>query len=80
MISAIVTTNTISIVEMYALGGALTLVGIVAFATLLVSKDVTSTSTSKVSKRVSQALNIAFVPLLMVFLMILIAKLIETLS
>lgn len=68
MIATIVTTTTVSTVAVYTLGGSLALVGIAALATLLISKDVTSAGRSELARRINRALNIAFFPLLIVFL------------
>ena len=79
MITTIVTTSTVAIVNMYALGGTLALISLIAFATMLVSKDVTSNPMNKVTKRVNQAINIAFIPLLVLFIVIVVVKVIQIL-
>ncbi len=68
MIATIVTTTTVSTVTVVTLGGSLALVGIVALITLLASKDLSSVSRSEQMRRLNRALNIAIVPLLVVFL------------
>jgi hypothetical protein len=79
MITTIVTTSTVAIVNMYALGGTLALISLIAFATMLVSKDVTSVPINRISKRVNQAINIAFIPLLVLFIVIVAVKIIQIL-
>ncbi len=79
MITTIVTTSTVAIVNMYALGGTLALISLIAFATMLISKDVTTNPSSKISKRVNQAINIAFIPLLVLFLIVVIVQVIHIL-
>ena len=74
MIATIVTTTTVSTVTVYTLAGSLALIGIVAMATLLISKDVTATATSLRARRINQALNIALLPLLVVFALVVVAK------
>jgi hypothetical protein len=79
MITTIVTTSTVAIVNMYALGGTLALISLIAFATMLVSKDVTSNPLNKLTKRVNQAINIALIPLLVLFIVVVAAKIIQIL-
>jgi hypothetical protein len=79
MITTIVTTSTVAIVNMYALGGTLALISLVAFATMLVSKDVTANPATKLSKRVNQAINIAFIPLIVLFFVVVVAKILQIL-
>jgi hypothetical protein len=74
MIASIVTTTTVSTVTVYTLAGSLALIGILAMAALLISKDVTATATSLRARRINQALNIALLPLLVVFALVVIAK------
>ncbi len=74
MIATIVTTTTVSTVTVYTLAGSLALIGIVAMAALLISKDVTATATSLRARRINQALNIALLPLLVVFALVVVAK------
>lgn len=74
MIATIVTTTTVTTVTVYTLAGSLALVGILAMAALLISKDVTATSSGERAKRINRALNIALIPLLIVFLAVVISK------
>jgi len=80
MITTIVTTSTVAIVNMYAVGGTLALIGIIALATLLVTKDMTVNVADKVSRRVGQAVNIGLFPLLVLFLVLVIIKIVQALS
>jgi hypothetical protein len=79
MITTIVTTSTVAIVNLYALGGTLAMIGIVALATLLVTKDMTVNVADKLSRRVGQAVNIGLFPLLVLFLVLLILKVVQAL-
>jgi cytochrome bd-type quinol oxidase subunit 2 len=77
MIASIVTTTTVSTVTVYTLAGSLALIGILAMAALLISKDVTATATSERAQRINRALNIALIPLMIVFGIVVIAKVME---
>jgi len=79
MITTIVTTSTVAIVNLYAVGGTLALIGVVALATLLISKDMTVNVSDKISKRVSQAVNIGLFPLLVLFLVLVVMKVVQAL-
>jgi len=74
MIATIVTTTTVSTVTVYTLAGSLALVGILAMMALLISKDVTSTANGERAKRIHRALNIALIPLLIVFVVVVASK------
>jgi hypothetical protein len=80
MIATIVTTTTVSTVTVYTLAGSLALIGILAMAALLISKDITTTASSERAKRINRALNIALVPLIIVFAAVMIAKILETVN
>ncbi len=80
MITTIVTTSTVAVVNLYAVGGTLALIGIIALATLLVTKDMTSNNADKLNKRVGQAVNIGLFPLVVLFLAVVIVKIIQILS
>jgi hypothetical protein len=80
MIATIVTTTTVSTVTVYTLAGSLALIGILAMAALLISKDVTVTASSQRAKRINQALNIALVPLMIVFMAVVAAKVFDSLK
>jgi hypothetical protein len=79
MIATIVTTTTVSTVTVVTLGGSLAIVGIAALVTLLISKDVTTTSTNQLARRVNKALNIALIPLIVIFLVALGTHIYQTL-
>jgi cytochrome bd-type quinol oxidase subunit 2 len=80
MITTIVTTSTVAIINMYAVGGTLALIGIAALAVLAVTKDMTTNTSDKLSRRVSQAVNIALFPLIVLFLVLVVIKVIQFLS
>ncbi len=80
MITTIVTTSTVAVVNLYAVGGTLALIGIIALATLLVTKDMTINIAGKLSRRVSRAVNIGLFPLVVLFIAIVVAKIIQILS
>ncbi len=79
MITTIVTTSTVAIVNMYALGGTLALISLIAFASMLITKDVTTNPFNKVGRRLNQAVNIAFLPLLVLFIVIAVVKIAQIL-
>jgi hypothetical protein len=74
MIATIVTTTTVSTVTVYTLAGSLALIGILAMAAMLISKDVTATASGERAKRINKALNIALIPLLIVFIVVVASK------
>ena len=74
MIATIVTTTTVSTVTVYTLACSLALVGILAMAALLISKDVTANASGERAKRIHRALNIALIPLLIVFIVVVASK------
>ena len=80
MITTIVTTSTVAIINMYAVGGALAIIGVAALVMLAVTKDMTANASDKISKRVSQAVNIGLFPLIVLFLVLLAVKIIQFLS
>jgi hypothetical protein len=74
-----VTTSTVSTVTTVAFAGSLMLVGIFVFFALLFQKEVTTTATGNRMKRLGQALNVGIIPLLIVFILIVVTKVIEIL-
>jgi hypothetical protein len=68
-----VTTSTVSNV----LVGSIALIGIFFFFALLVQKEITTTATGSRMKRLGQALNVAILPLLIAFILIVVTKVIE---
>ena len=79
MISTI-TSSTISTVTSAAFAGSLALIGIWVLLALLVQKELVSAMVGKRAERLSQALNIAIAPLLIVFVMTVITKVVEVLQ
>jgi len=75
-----VTTSTISTVSTIALAGSLGLIAILVLFVLLLQKEIVTASESRFGSRLSLALNIALVPLLISFFGIVIAKVAEVLS
>lgn len=65
-----VTTSTVSTVTTAALAGSVALVGIFVFFALLIQKEVATTATSSRMKKLSQALNVAIIPMLIAFVVI----------
>jgi hypothetical protein len=72
-----VTTSTVSSITSAALLGTLGIIGIVILLSLLVQKELVSTSSDTRLLRLQRTLNIAIYPLIMVFLLIFLAKVIE---
>ena len=71
---ATVTTTTVSTVTTIALTGSLALVGVIALLALLVQKEVGASAAGHPIWKMSRALNIAIVPLLITFVLIVISK------
>jgi hypothetical protein len=65
MITTVTTTTTTTVTTVSA--ASLVLVAIITLLSLLISKEIIITQNSELAKRVSKALNIAIVPLLIVF-------------
>jgi hypothetical protein len=75
-----VTTSTVSTITSAALFGTLGLVGVLVLITLLIQKEILSPLKDVRVIRLQQALNIAIIPLLIVFLLIAATKIIEIIS
>lgn len=75
-----VTTSTITTVTTVAIAGSVALIGIVVLFGLLVQKEVTTTSKSGRLSRFGKALNIAIIPLLIAFILIVVFKVAEILK
>lgn len=73
-----VTTSTVTTVTT-AIAGSVALVGIIILFGLLVQKEVTTASNENRLKRLGKALNIAIIPLLIAFLLIVISRVSEVL-
>lgn len=69
-----VTTATISTVT---LAGSFAMIGILVLVALLVQKELTTTSDGKHSKSLGKFLNIGILPLILVFVAVVIAKVVE---
>ena len=78
MISTI-TTSTVSAVTSGALAGSLVMIGVLVLLSLLIQKELVTTGTGNRAQRISRALNIAIVPLLIVFGMVVVNKIMEVL-
>jgi hypothetical protein len=74
MISSITSTVTSA-----AVAGSLISIGILLLLSLLVQKELVGATAGKRAQRISQALNIAIVPLLIVFVLVVITKVAEVL-
>jgi Ca2+/H+ antiporter len=73
-----VTVSTVSTVTT-ALAGSVALIGVVVLFILLLQKEVTTASDSSPLRRLGMALNIGIIPLLIAFVLIVIAKIVEVL-
>jgi hypothetical protein len=62
-----VTTSTISTVTTTALSGTLTLIAVIVLFTLLVKREIINTTSYPWAKRLQEILNIAIIPLFVVF-------------
>jgi hypothetical protein len=65
-----VTTSTISTVTTAALAGSLALIGVLVFGVMLIQKELTTASDDRRMRKLSQALTIGIIPLLITFLLI----------
>ena len=74
-----VTTTTVSTVTTVALAASLGLVSVITLLSLLIQKELVTTATSPRAKVLSRALNIAIVPLLMVFILLTAVRVAEVL-
>jgi hypothetical protein len=75
-----VTTSTVSSITSAALFGTLGAIGIVVLITLLIQKELISTSKDVRLLRLQRTLNIAIWPLVVVFVLIVIEKVMEVLA
>ena len=74
-----VTTSTVSTVTVAALAGSVALVGILVLLALLVQKEFSNSATGGRYRSLSRALNVAIVPLLIAFILIVAARVVEVL-
>jgi hypothetical protein len=72
-----VTTSTISTVTTTAMAGSAALIAIFVLLSLLIQKELASTSEKARSKRFSRMVNLAIVPLLIVFFFTVGVKIVE---
>ena len=72
-----VTTTTVSTVTTVALAGSFALVSVLVLIALLVQKELTVSATNSRTWKLSKALTIGIVPLLIAFVLIVIAKVAE---
>jgi uncharacterized paraquat-inducible protein A len=75
-----VTTSTVSSITSVALIGTLGAIGVVVLFTLLIQKELLSASSDTRMLRLQRTLNIAIWPLIAVFVLIVIAKIVEILT
>ncbi len=74
-----ISTVTTATVSTLTLAGSFAMLGIVMLLGLLVQKEISANSDNKRAKRLAKALNIAIVPLLIVFALIVASKVIQVL-
>ena len=74
-----VTTSTVSTVTTAALAGSVALVGVLILLALLVQKEFSSSAEGARYRTLSKALNIAIVPLLIAFILVVFARVAEIL-
>lgn len=75
-----VTTSTVSTVTTAALAGSVALIGILILFSLLVQKEIISVSDDSRLRKLSSALNIGVIPLLVAFVLIVVTKALEVLN
>ena len=75
-----VTTTTVTTVTTVALAASLALFAIVVLLIMLIQKEILSVSTSTRGQTLSKILNIAIVPLLLVFVFTAVVKVIQVLN
>lgn len=80
MISTVVTTSTVSTATATVLTSSLAVIGILVLIALLIQKEISSSSEKKVSQRFSKVLNIALIPMLITFVLIVVSKVSEVLQ
>lgn len=75
-----VTTSTVSTVTTVAIAGSLALIGILVLLALLIQKELATAGESTRLRVYSRALNIAIVPLLIAFALIVVSRVAEVLN
>jgi hypothetical protein len=78
MVTTITTTTTLIVTTVAA--AAFAIIAIVTFIVVMIQKEITSELESTQAKRLSQALNIALVPMLVIFFTIFCAKIFDALK
>ncbi len=74
-----ITTSTITTITTAAIAGSLGLTAILVFLSLLVQKEIASSAEGSRFKRLSRTLNIGIIPLLIVFILIVAARVLDVL-
>jgi hypothetical protein len=74
-----VTTTTVSTITTLSLVGSFTLISVLVLLALLVQKELASGSNSVWGRRLQRVVNVGIVPLLMVFVLSTIVKVVEVL-
>jgi hypothetical protein len=75
-----VTTATVTTVTTVTLAGSVALIGIIVLFSLLIQKEVTAASGSPGLAKLGKALNIAIIPLLIAFILVVITKVSQVLN
>ena len=75
-----VTTSTISTITTSVIAGSLALIGILLLLTLLINKELLSAAQQERLKKLSKALNIGIIPLLIAFALIVVVRVMEVLN
>lgn len=72
-----VTTATVSTITTTSLAGSFALIGILVLFALLLQKELASTSSGSLMRRLSRVVDVAVFPLLIAFLMVVVFKVVE---
>ncbi|MFN2237391.1 MAG: hypothetical protein ACK2U1_24430 [Anaerolineales bacterium] len=75
-----VTTSTVTILTTSAIAGSLALVGVLVLITLLVQKELTTSSGNSRWLQLGKILNIGILPFMIAFVLIVVFKVIEALN
>jgi hypothetical protein len=75
-----ITPSTVSIQALSALSGSLALIGIIVLLVLLIQKELASASNGQPYRKMSAILNIGIIPLLIVFALIVVSRVLEVLK
>lgn len=74
-----ISTVTTSTVSTLTLAGSFAVIGIIMLLGMLVQKELSSSSDSARSQKLSKALNIGIIPLIIAFVLIILSKILEIL-